>query len=166
MSQAKTTPTVRRAVFHLSCAAALALAHAGCAGMFQRKAPESVEILARTDPAAQVKVKHILIGWSWLDTTYRQAGLTLDRRAEGRTQTEAEQLAQQLLDQVRAGAPIEPLMKQYSEDEGSAQSGRDYPVNKDSRMADDFIELSLRLRVGESGIVKSKYGLHVIQRVQ
>jgi len=162
----KPTQTALRAVFSFSCAAALALAGAGCAGIFQRKAPESVEILARTDLAAQVKVKHILIGWSWLDATYRQAGLSLDRRAEGRTQTEAEALAQELLDKVRAGAPIEPLMKQYSEDEGSSQSGRDYPVGKDSRMADDFIELSLRLRVGESGIVKSKYGLHVIQRVE
>jgi len=165
------SPPVHRAMRNSALGAvavnfALAFTLAGCGGMFARKPPESVEILARPQTSPRASVKHILIGWSWLAAAYRQSGLTLDARAEGRNQTDAEHLAADLLARLKVGEPIEPLMKQFSEDEGSAQSGIAYPVTPASRMADDFLELSLRLNVGESGIVKSKYGYHVIQRVQ
>ena len=150
----------------LALAVFASLANVGCAAMFQRKAPESVEILSRKETSPAVSVKHVLIAWAWLDSTYRHQGMDLDPRAQSRTQTDAENLAVELLGKLNAGAPIELLMKQYSEDPGSAQSGISYPVTPASHLADDFIELSLRLNVGESGIVKSQFGYHVIQRIQ
>jgi hypothetical protein len=138
----------------------------GCAGLFTRKAPESVEILNRKQTSPAVSVKHILISWSWLAPAYRKQGMSLDARAENRTQSDAEKLSLELLARLQAGAPIEPLMKEYSEDPGSAASGRTYDVTPDSKFADDFIELALRLKPGESGIVKSQFGIHVMQRVK
>ncbi|MBS2029320.1 MAG: peptidylprolyl isomerase [Deltaproteobacteria bacterium] len=121
---------------------------------------QSYEILC-TDPiATHVRVKHILIGWKDLPT-----GRPLDARAQGRTYAEAQQLARDLLQQVRSGAAIEPLMAKYSEDPGSAQSGVAYEASPDASLVSEFKALSLRLKVGDSGIVKSQFGLHVIKRV-
>ncbi len=136
----------------------------GCATLFARGGPQSVEILDRKETEKSVSVKHVLISWAWLAQTYRQIGLKLDRRAEGRTQADAEKLVTDILARLRAGERIEPLMREFSEDEGSAQNGMAYPVTPDSRMAGDFIDLALRLKVGESGIVKSKFGYHVMWR--
>jgi hypothetical protein len=155
------SPLVHALLLCLSLSQAL-----GCAGLFSRKAPESVEILNRKDTSPAASVKHILIAWSWLAPGYRKQGMSLDARAENRTQHDAEALSLELLAKLQAGAPIEPLMKEYSEDPGSAASGISYDVTPDSRLAADFIELALRLKVGESGVVKSLFGLHVMQRVK
>ena len=40
------------------------------------------------------------------------------------------------------------------------------PVTASSRLVPDFIDLALRLKPGETGIVKSQWGFHVMQRVK
>ena len=57
------------------------------------------------------------------------------------------------------------LMKLYSEDPGSKDDGKAYDVNPDSPMVEPFKKMSLRLKVGEAGLVKSPFGWHVIKRV-
>ena len=57
------------------------------------------------------------------------------------------------------------LMKEYSEDPGSKDNARVYDVTPDAPMVEPFKNLSLRLKVGEAGLVKSPFGWHVIKRV-
>jgi len=57
-------------------------------------------------------------------------------------------------------------MQQQSEDPGSASTGMVYTVTPESRMAPGFVDLSLRLKPGECGIVKTQFGLHVVKRVR
>jgi hypothetical protein len=143
---------------------ALALSLTACAA--RRHPLDSAAVLDRTEVAQAVEVKHVLIGWKWLDVTYRKAGMTLDERAQNRTESAAEEVAKQVFERLLAGEKIEALMREVSEDEGSAKSGIAYPVTASARLVPDFIDLALRLKPGETGIVKSQWGFHVMQRVK
>ena len=155
-----------RSLAFASLAALAPIALSACAGLGRRHPLDSAAILDRAEVAKSVEVKHVLIGWKWLDSSYRKAGMTLDERAQGRNETAAEELARQVFERLLAGEKIEALMREFSEDEGSAKSGIAYPVTADSRMVPDFIDLALRLKPGETGIVKSQWGFHVMQRVK
>lgn len=122
---------------------------------------QSYALLCREPVANRVKVKHILVGWRGLAA----AGHPPDPRADERSYPQAQELARSLLEKLRSGAAIEPLMEQYSEDPGSARSGQAYDASPGAGLVSEFKSLSLRLQVGEAGIVKSVFGLHIIQRV-
>jgi len=130
------------------------------------KPVESGDVLGRNTQTDLSEVQHVLLGWSSLETSYRSMKLPLDPRAQNRTQTDAEHLASTLLARCNAGQPFEPMMQQYSEDPGSASNGMVYTVKPDSRMAQGFVDLALRLKPGECGIVKTQFGLHVVKRVK
>jgi len=57
-------------------------------------------------------------------------------------------------------------MRESSEDPGSATTGMVYTVLPDSRMAQGFVDLALRLKPGECGVVKTQFGLHVVKRLR
>jgi hypothetical protein len=130
------------------------------------KSVESGDLLGRSTQTDLAEVQHVLLGWSSLESSYRNMKLPLDPRAQGRTEKDTEQLASQILARCRAGEPFEPIMQQYSEDPGSAPTGMVYTVKPDSRMAQGFVDLALRLKPGECGIVKTQFGLHVVKRVR
>jgi hypothetical protein len=130
------------------------------------KSAESGDILGRNTQTELSEVQHVLLGWSSLESSYRSMKLPLDPRAQNRTQSDAEQLASTLLAPCNAGQPFEPMMQRYSEDPGSASNGMVYTVKPDSRMAQGFVDLALRLKPGECGIVKTQFGLHVVKRVK
>jgi parvulin-like peptidyl-prolyl isomerase len=120
---------------------------------------ESSDILARPErPDVDIEVQHILIGWKDLVASG-------DPRAKGRTKDDADTLAKDLLAKVRGGSDMTKLMKDHSEDPGSKDTGRAYEVAKDSPLVGPFKKLSLRLDVGEAGLVKTEFGWHVIKRV-
>lgn len=119
---------------------------------------ESADILARPAGTNPVEVQHILVGWAGLATTR-------DPRAKARTKADADALATEVLAKVRAGGDMAALMKQYSEDPASADSGKTYPVEPDSPYVEPFRNLSLRLNVGEAGLVKTAFGWHIVKRV-
>ena len=119
---------------------------------------ESKDILARTETAPKVKVKHILLGWA---ETHGQ-----DPRGVKRTRPELEKLVHETVDKLNKGAKIEDLMKELSEDPGSAKSGEGYDVAASSNFVPPFKNLSLRLKLNEVGVVKSDYGIHIIKRVE
>lgn len=128
--------------------------------VIKRVAPDklnSSDILARTDVAKQVKVKHVLLGWTGAHTD--------DKRGEKRTRAELEKLVQDTVAKLKKGEPIEPMMKALSEDPGSAASGEAYDVSEDAGMVPPFTNLALRLQPGEVGVVKTQFGIHIIQRV-
>jgi parvulin-like peptidyl-prolyl isomerase len=131
--------------------------------MEEDPAIQSNDILARDAVTQHAKVKHILIGWKDLADAYQGQ---MDKRAAGRSRADADKLAVELLGRVRKGEAIEPLMKEFSEDPGSADSGDAYDVDPDAQLVFEFKRLSLRLNVGEAGLVKTMFGWHIIKRVE
>jgi hypothetical protein len=121
----------------------------------------SAEILAREPVANSATVKHILISWSDLADSF---GGHLDPRAAKRTKADAEAEVRSLLKQLKDGADFDTLMKASSEDTGSAASGRAFTVTPDAQLVIEFRQLSLRLNVGEYGVVQSDFGFHIIKR--
>ena len=124
----------------------------------EEPALQSNDILARDAVTNRSKVQHILVSWASLRGEAEGPG--------GRTRADADALAAQLLERVRAGEPMEPLMAEYSEDPGSADTGEAYEVTPDAQLVFEFKRMGLRLRVGEAGLVMSKFGWHVMKRVE
>ena len=122
----------------------------------------SWDILDREPLANKVQVKHILIGWKDLGDAY---GGRLDQRAAARSRADAETQVKTLVDQIKGGGDFDALMKQHSEDEGSAQSGTPFEVSPDAKLVIEFRQLSLRLNVNEVGVCQSDYGYHIIKRL-
>jgi parvulin-like peptidyl-prolyl isomerase len=121
---------------------------------------ESAAIMKRPEVAERVKVKHILLGWK----DNNGGG---DERGAKRTRKDLEKLVKATVAKLKKkGAKIEPLMADLSEDPGSAQSGESYEATPDSPLVAPFKQLSLRLKVGEVGVVKTTFGIHIIQRVE
>jgi foldase protein PrsA len=124
----------------------------------QQSAVISVDILAREPISNNAKVKHILIGWKDLAAH--------DPRAEKRTKAEAEAIVRTVVDKLKGGADFDAVMKEFSEDPGSAASGRPYEVSPDAQLVIEFKQLGLRLRVGEFGVVESDFGFHIMKRFE
>ena len=122
---------------------------------------QSNDILSRDADSNRTMVKHILIGWRDL-----ASDRDIDSRAKTRTRQQADQLAQSLLERVRKGEPIEPLMSEFSEDGGSADDGDSYEVTPDAKLVFEFKRLGLRLKPGEAGLVMSQFGWHIMKRVE
>jgi parvulin-like peptidyl-prolyl isomerase len=120
---------------------------------------DSTDILARKDTAAKVKVKHILLGWDKVHPPGDPVG-------EKRSRADLEKLVKDTVAKLKKGDKIEPLMKELSEDPGSKDNGQAYDVSADAQMVPPFKNLSLRLKVGETGVVKSEFGIHIIQRTE
>jgi parvulin-like peptidyl-prolyl isomerase len=75
-------------------------------------------------------------------------------------------MVKSVLDNLKKGTNIEPLMADLSEDPGSATSGESYDVTPEAGFVEPFKKLSLRLKVGEFGVVKTDFGLHIIKRIE
>ena len=123
-------------------------------------AMQSNDILARDARANRTKVKHILISWKG------RQGEGEDARAKTRSRAEADTLAQQLLGRCRAGESFDQMMAEFSEDPGSADDGTAYEVAPDAGLVFEFKRLGLRLDVDECGVVLSKFGWHIMKRVE
>lgn len=115
---------------------------------------ESADILARPPEPGPVSVQHVLIGWKGAPAA----------RTATRTKEEADKLATEILNKVKAGEDMTALMKQYSEDPGSKDTGKPYEVATDTQFVEPFKNLALRLKVGEAGLVKTPFGWHIIKR--
>lgn len=118
---------------------------------------ESTAILARPPGTGAVKVKHVLLSWADLSNG--------DPRGMKRSRAQLEALVGKLKAQLAKGGAIEPLMQQYSEDPGTADSGDSYDVDADAPMVKPFKDLALRLKPGEVGVVKTQFGIHIVKRV-
>jgi parvulin-like peptidyl-prolyl isomerase len=119
---------------------------------------ESADILKREPPEAKVKVKHILLGWKEVHGK--------DPRGAARDRAALEKLVKETVAKLKKGDKIEALMKEISEDPGSAASGEGYDVTPTTQFVPSFKSLALRLKVKEVGVVKSDYGIHIMQRTE
>jgi parvulin-like peptidyl-prolyl isomerase len=120
---------------------------------------ESAAILKRKREAIAAKVKHILVGWAEVNGG--------DERAKKRSRAELEKLVPEIVSRAQKGEPFESLMIAFSEDVPQmVKSGQAYDVAPDSALTRPFVELSLRLKAGEIGVVRTEYGIHIIKRVE
>jgi parvulin-like peptidyl-prolyl isomerase len=119
---------------------------------------ESADILKRKPETASAKVKHVLLNWS--------GGSPQHERAKNRSRADLDKLVRETVAKLKKGDKIEPLMAELSEDPGSGSAGTSYDVTPDAGFVDPFKNLSLRLKVGEVGVVKTQFGFHIIQRVE
>jgi peptidyl-prolyl cis-trans isomerase D len=71
--------------------------------------------------------------------------------------------AEDILKQVRAGANFGELVKKYSEDTASVPNGGEYTLQKNGQMVPEFEKAAFTLKPGESDIVKTAYGYHIMQ---
>lgn len=99
----------------------------------------------------QVTVKHILI--------------SSNEEMSEEEQAEAKELAEELLERVNKGEDIGTLATEYSEDGGSAQNGGEYTFGR-GRMVPEFEEWAYSAKEGDTGIVKTDYGYHVMQMIK
>jgi parvulin-like peptidyl-prolyl isomerase len=121
----------------------------------------SWDILEREPVANEVQVRHILIGWKDLAEAY---GGQLADAAKERTRTDAENEVTALLGQLKAGADFNQLMREHSEDTGSASSDTPITVTPEPPLAIEFRQLALRLQPGEIGVCQTEFGFHIIKR--
>jgi hypothetical protein len=117
----------------------------------------SKDILQREPIANNASVKHILISWK---------EIARDPRAKDRTKAQAEAEITKLVGQIKAGESFDELMKQNSEDPGSAMTARPYKVSPDASLVIEFKMLATRLRVDEVGVCESEFGFHIIKRIE
>lgn len=123
----------------------------------------STDILDREPVANTAQVKHILISWSDLADAFHGGQ---DERGKGRSMADAESQVKSLVTQLKAGADFDMLMKEWSEDRGSAQSARPFTVTPDAQLVIEFRQLSLRLNPNEFGVCQSEFGFHIIKRIE
>lgn len=88
-------------------------------------------------------------------------------KATERIKNKAKELAQSLLDSIKAGADFGALAKKYSEDPGSAVQGGDLGFVQRGVFYPEFEAAAFALEEGElSGVVESPVGFHVIQLIE
>ncbi len=112
-----------------------------------KKAYESVE------NADKVTVRHILI--STVDADKKP--LPEDKQAE------AKKKADEVFEKVKAGGDMKELAKQYSEDPGSKENAGQYTLGR-GEMVKEFEDWSFSAKPGDTAIVKSEYGYHVMKK--
>jgi parvulin-like peptidyl-prolyl isomerase len=123
---------------------------------------DSHDILERSTVASSALVKHVLLGWDDLASSY-PAGL--DPRAAPRTQADAARLAESVATKLRANpGAIDALIDEHSEDPGSL-GHQPYAMTPETPFVPEFKQLGLRLSIGEVGIVTTRFGYHVMVRV-
>lgn len=125
--------------------------------------PVTQDILDREPLVETAEVKHILISWDEKASVYERRGGQDERGAE-RSRLDANAVVAELLQRTADGEDFDQLMAEFSEDEGSAEVGRPYPVTPDSRLVQPFKDLSLRLELNEAGVVETMFGYHIIKR--
>lgn len=117
--------------------------------------PTDEELIAQfeeTYPNA-IAAEHILIS------------MTNPTTGETRTEEEAREAAQAVLDRLNAGENFEDVMNEVSEDPGLSSYPNGY-VFTEGQMLEPFYEAALALDEGEvSGLVQTEAGFHIIKRI-
>jgi hypothetical protein len=111
---------------------------------------ELQEIFRSEAPGAQVRARHILLGFPLQATAAQRDSVRLQ--------------AESILARVRAGESFETLARQFSQDPGSASNGGDIGFFGRTDMVEPFANAAFALEPGEvSEVVESPMGYHVIR---
>lgn len=83
--------------------------------------------------------------------------------AEDAVVQEKNKAAQDILDRVNKGEDFAALAKEFSEDDGSKDTGGVYQVRQDKQFVPEFEAWAFEHKVGETGIVRTDHGFHVMK---
>jgi peptidyl-prolyl cis-trans isomerase D len=97
----------------------------------------------------QARSRHILI--------------KVDPGADAKTDAAAKAKAEGILKQIQGGANFADLAKKYSDDPGSKDSGGELGFAQRGRMVPEFDKAIFTQKIGDTQIVKSQYGYHIVQ---
>ncbi|MCL2055873.1 MAG: peptidylprolyl isomerase [Oscillospiraceae bacterium] len=90
--------------------------------------------------------------------TARHILISTDERDED----EALTLAEEILESIRAGADIGELAALHSDDPGSKNNNGEYTFGR-GEMVEPFEQWAFSANVGDTGIVQTTYGFHIMQ---
>jgi len=97
----------------------------------------------------QARSRHILI--------------KVDAGADAKTDAAAKAKAEDILKQIKAGGNFADLAKKYSDDPGSKDQGGELPFAQHGTMVPEFDKAIFSQKIGDTQIVKSQFGYHIVQ---
>ncbi len=97
----------------------------------------------------QARSRHILI--------------TVAPGADAKTDAAAKAKAEGILKQIQGGANFADLAKKYSDDPGSKESGGELGFAQRGHMVPAFDNAIFTQKIGDTQIVKTQYGYHIVQ---
>jgi peptidyl-prolyl cis-trans isomerase D len=97
----------------------------------------------------QARARHILI--------------KVDQGADAKTDAAAKAKAEALLKQIQGGANFADLAKKNSDDPGSKDSGGELGFAQRGRMVPEFDNAIFTQKIGDTKIIKTQYGYHIVQ---
>jgi len=97
----------------------------------------------------QAKSRHILI--------------SVAPGADAKTDAAAKAKAEGILKQIQGGANFAELAKKYSDDPGSKNSGGELGFSQRGRMVPEFDNAIFSQKIGDTKIVKTQFGYHIVQ---
>ncbi|HEX4285285.1 MAG TPA: peptidylprolyl isomerase [Terracidiphilus sp.] len=83
--------------------------------------------------------------------------------ADGKTDAAAKAKAEGLLKQIQGGANFADLAKKNSDDPGSKDSGGELGFAQRGRMVPEFDKAIFTQKIGDTQIVKTQFGYHIVQ---
>jgi len=123
----------------------------------------SHDVMARDIISHKSGVQHILIGWRELYDVY---GSRMDQRARERSFEQARVAVRDIVDKLRKKpGDWRELMRSHTEDPVAAQ-GKVYEAFPKAKLTPPFRQMALRLELNEVAVVGSKFGFHIMRRVE
>ena len=119
------------------------------------------DLLEREPQPGPAKVRHILLAWRSLSPAY---GGRMNESAGKRDRHDAEALVFDILKQLEKGADFSSLVQTFGEDRSPLNLGKGYLVTPTSGFVPPFKAAAQRLASGESGVVETVYGWHILKR--
>lgn len=95
--------------------------------------------------------------------TVRHIFVECSKDAEDTVVQEKNKAAQELLDRVNNGEDFAALAKEFSEDDGSKDTGGVYDVYQATNFVPEFKEWTFAHKAGDTGVVRSELGFHVMK---
>lgn len=86
-----------------------------------------------------------------------------DKDAEKDVEDEKSKKAQDILDRVNSGEDFDELAKEFSEDDGSQDTGGIYQVRQNGQFVPEFEQWAFSHKPGDTGIIRSDFGFHVMK---
>ncbi len=83
--------------------------------------------------------------------------------ADAKTDAAAKAKAESILKQIQGGANFAELAKKYSDDPGSKDTGGELGFAQRGRMVPEFDNAIFTQKIGDTKIIKTQYGYHIVQ---
>lgn len=144
-------------------------------GVSLSKAEKYFKEYAKSQKYMAAKTDEVAVDKKELATFYKDNKTNLDRAvvrhiliscaqdASDEVVAEKKKLADSILEKVNKGDDFAALAKEYSEDTGSKDSGGVINIQPNGQMVPEFQNWVFSHKAGDTGIVRSTYGFHVMK---